>query len=120
MIDRRRKQKTVLPIQSFIVPGVAPRFDVTRAQVFQFVDVRDPALALNQPYVFLELSLAPSRHDQLFPLGFGNIRVLPQDVLQSFLPGERVRTVARHLLTLPGDGHQVAHLRTDQAGKCRH
>src|ERR1700693_585315 len=69
VVDRRRQQKAVFPIEAFLIARIAPRLAVASDQVNRVIDAGHSTTVLNLHYSLLEKPLPTPGHNEGFAIG---------------------------------------------------
>ncbi len=98
MINRWRKQKSVLTIKPLLIAAIAPRFDMAGTKMFWPIDLCNATSTFHQTNVLLKLALSTPRHDNRFFLSFFKPGVITKFLLQVLFPFDQ--TYGLHLMVV--------------------
>src|SRR5919108_4661189 len=98
MVDVRRQEQTILPVQTLIISGISPGFAVAGQEVIYSFNSRDSTPRLNPHDALFEKTLATPRPDDCRPVGFIYRGISFNLLFCPTLPD--IEIVARHYLSI--------------------
>ena len=120
MVNARREQQPVLPIQPLLIIGVALGLQVACPQVFRPINTRHATIFLPLLHILPEPALPAARHDHLGFLSFLDAWVSGDLFSYMFFPFNDPHSVLRDEISGPFHAHQIAHFRANKIGQHLH